>query len=75
MSRSFRRSFSVAILLWLGVGVSFSAEPATPSTPRPVPASPLTPEESLQHLQVDPDLPRRVSGCRARCQCPGVDRL
>ena len=55
MSRGLRWSLSVAVLFWAGAGESFAADPAPPASSKPQPASPLTPEESLQHLQVDPD--------------------
>lgn len=55
MSRGLRWSLSVAMLFGLGAGETLSADPATPASPRPQPASPLTPEESLQHIQVDPE--------------------
>jgi putative membrane-bound dehydrogenase-like protein len=47
MSRGLRWSWAAAVLVWLGAGITFAADLATP-------ASPLSPEESLQHLQVDP---------------------
>ncbi|RLS42353.1 MAG: hypothetical protein DWH81_04415 [Planctomycetota bacterium] len=55
MSRGLRWSLTVAVLFGLGAGETFAADPATPASSRPQPASPLTPEESLQHIQVDPD--------------------
>ena len=55
MSRGLRWSLTVAVLFGLGAGESFAADPATPASSKPQPASPLTPEESLQHIQVDPE--------------------
>lgn len=55
MSQCLRRFSSlVGVCLW-GVGAAFAADPAVFETPKPVPASPLTPEESRQHFQIDPD--------------------
>ena len=55
MSRGLQWSLSVAILWGLGTGEAFATDPATPASTKPQPASPLTPEESLQHIQVDPE--------------------
>lgn len=48
-------SLAAAVFVWLSVGSAFAADPAAPTGPRPQPASPLSPKESLQHLQVDPE--------------------
>ena len=52
-----RWSLCVAVLWLVGVPASFAADPAASNeqVPKPVPNSPLTPEESLQHFQIDPD--------------------
>ena len=47
--------FSLVLMGWLSTTASFAADPLTPQTPKPAPASPLTPEESLKHFQIDPD--------------------
>ena len=54
----FHRSLSVWFLIlmgWLSTSAVFAADPSVAETPKPVPASPLSPEESLKHFQIDPD--------------------
>ncbi len=70
MNRWPRCFLPLALVSLFGAVTSFAADPAALEAPQPLPASPLSPEESLKHFQIDPDCRIELVAAEPDVQAP-----